>query len=387
MKQEMGELQGSEFEFELRYDLWRLATFLPNEDYPVHRWFHFKEGFSRDLVELLATRFGLREGDVVLDPFVGSGTTPLTCMELGLEGIGIDASPLMVMISLAKTRRYDPVALERHATRVIESARPVPEPGSLNPLVRRAFRPDVLREVLGVREEVMSVEDEDARLFLTLALMRAAMSCSYAVKDGSVIRIVRRPFPPFRKVLRSTLRSMIEDVRRISLRSGPAQIFLGDAREMSVIGDGSVDAVITSPPYLNKIEYTRVYEIELELFAGGARPELLRSYIGLSPRIRRVPPEAEGLPDSAIAYFVDMEQALREIWRVLREGGRAALVVSGGVYPNMVVEVDLILARIARRLGFQVERILALGKRVATSGRVHRIGESRESAVILRKEG
>jgi DNA modification methylase len=381
----MEEAQGGEFVFELRYDLWRLATFLPNENYPVHRWFHFKEGFSRDLVELLARRFGLSEGDVVLDPFVGSGTTPLTCMELGLEGIGIDASPLMVMISLAKTRRYDAVALEASAQRVLERSRPVRDVGSVSPLVRKAFRLDVLRELLGIREEVMSVEDEDARLFLTLALMKAAMSCSYAVKDGSVIRIEKRSVPPLSKVFRSTVRSMIEDVRRIALRSGPAQIYLGDAREMNVIGDGSVDAVITSPPYLNKIEYTRVYEMEMELFAGGARPELLRSYIGLSPRIRRVPPEAEGLPDSAIAYFVDMEQVLAEVMRVLREGGRAAFVVSGGVYPGMVVEVDVILARIARRLGFEVERILALGKRVATSGRVHRIGESRESAVILRK--
>jgi len=381
----MEEAQGGEFAFELRYDLWRLATFLPNENYPVHRWFHFKEGFSRDLVELLSRRFGLRDGDIVLDPFVGSGTTPLTCMELGLEGMGIDASPLMVMISLAKTRRYDAVALEVSAQRVLERSRPVRDVGSVSPLVRKAFRLDVLRELLGIREEVMSVEDEDARLFLTLALMKAAMSCSYAVKDGSVIRFEKRSTPPLSKAFRSTVRSMIEDVRRIALRSGPAQIYLGDAREMNVIGDGSVDAVITSPPYLNKIEYTRVYEIEMELFAGGARPELLRSYIGLSPRIRRVPPEAEGLPDSAIAYFVDMEQVLAEVMRVLREGGRAAFVVSGGVYPGMVVEVDVILARIARRLGFEVERILALGKRVATSGRVHRIGESRESAVILRK--
>ena len=381
----MGEVHGEEFVFELRYDLWRLATFLPNENYPVHRWFHFKEGFSRDLVELLATRFGLREGEVVLDPFVGSGTTPLTCMELGLEGIGIDASPLMVMISLAKTRRYDVGQLERFAQRVMERSRPVRDLGSVSPLVRKAFRQDVLRELLGIREEVFSVEDPDARLFLTLALMRAAMSCSYALKDGSVIRIERRPVPPLAKVFRSTVRSMIEDVRRIALRSGPAQIYLGDAREMNIIGDGSVDAVITSPPYLNKIEYTRVYEIEMELFTGGARPELLRSYIGLSPRIRRVPPEAEGLPDSAIAYFVDMEQVLAEVMRVLKEGRRAAFVVSGGVYPNMVVEVDVVLARIAKRLGFEVERILALGKRVATSGRVHRIGESRESAVILRK--
>ncbi|MDW8043748.1 MAG: DNA methyltransferase [Nitrososphaerota archaeon] len=374
-----------EFAFELRYDLWRLPTFEPNFAYPVHRWFHFKEGFSRDLVELLAKRMGLREGDVVLDPFVGSGTTPLTCMELGLGAVGVDASPLMVLISFAKTRMYDPERLRAEAERLSSVRLRTHDLSGLSPLVRRAFRSETLHQLLSLREEVEGIGDRDVRAFFTLALMSAAMRCSYAVKDGSVIRMERRPVPELPKAFRSKVRQMIDDVERIALKSGPAEIYLGDARELAFLGDGSVDAVITSPPYLNKIEYTKVYEIEMELFLGGRKPDLVRSYIGLSPRPGRVPPEVEGLPDSAVAYFVDIEQSLSEVLRVLRRGGRAAFVVSGGVYPGLVVEVDLVLARIARRLGFEVERVIALGKRVATYERVKKIGETRESAVLLRK--
>ncbi|MCS7117645.1 MAG: site-specific DNA-methyltransferase [Thaumarchaeota archaeon] len=375
----------NEFAFELRYDLWRLPTFEPNLAYPVHRWFHFKEGFSRDLVEFVVRRMGLQEGQVVLDPFVGSGTTPLTCMELGLDAAGVDASPLMVLISFAKTRLYDPERLLKIAGRLQSVAFRAQDLSSVSPLVRRAFTPETLQQLLSLRDEVMKIEDHDARAFFTLALMSAVMRCSYAIKDGSVIKIRKRKLPEFRGVFRSKVRQMIEDVKRIELRSGPAEIYAGDAREMNFIGDESIDAVITSPPYLNKIEYTRVYEIEMELFVGGSRPNLMRSYIGLSPRPGRIPPEAEGLPDSAVAYFVDLEQSLSEVLRVLRRGGRAAFVVSGGVYPGIVVEVDSVLARIAKRLGFEVERVIAMGKRVATYERVKRIGESRESVLMLRK--
>ncbi|MCS6788737.1 MAG: site-specific DNA-methyltransferase, partial [Aigarchaeota archaeon] len=330
-------------------------------------------------------RMGLQEGQVVLDPFVGSGTTPLTCMELGLDAAGVDASPLMVLISFAKTRLYDPERLLKIAGRLQSVAFRAQDLSSVSPLVRRAFTPETLQQLLSLRDEVMKIEDHDARAFFTLALMSAVMRCSYAIKDGSVIKIRKRKLPEFRGVFRSKVRQMIEDVKRIELRSGPAEIYAGDAREMNFIGDESIDAVITSPPYLNKIEYTRVYEIEMELFVGGSRPNLMRSYIGLSPRPGRIPPEAEGLPDSAVAYFVDLEQSLSEVLRVLRRGGRAAFVVSGGVYPGIVVEVDSVLARIAKRLGFEVERVIAMGKRVATYERVKRIGESRESVLMLRK--
>ncbi|MEM3156225.1 MAG: hypothetical protein QW668_06280, partial [Nitrososphaerota archaeon] len=63
----------------------------------------------------------------------------------------------------------------------------------------------------------------------------------------------------------------------------------------------------------------------------------------------------------------------------------SAIVVAGGVYPDRIVESDYILAGLAREIGFTVEKIRVIGRRVATSGRVHRIGAARESIIYLRK--
>lgn len=372
---------------EERYDLWSLATFKPNKNIPIHRWFYFKEGFSRDLVVMLLEELGVSEGEVVLDPFVGSGTTPLTCMEEGFTGVGVDASPLAVFVSLAKTRIYDPSELRKALDRCLSTTpRRSVLPDGLSPIVRKAFPLRNLEELFSLKKTIEEIDAEDARIFLGLALMNASVKASYIFRDGAVLRFVKRPVPPLRTIFRRIAQSMIEDVKRVRFKSGPAVILQGDARRLDQIEDESVDAVITSPPYLNKIEYTRVYEVELEIFFGKKVQDLIRSYIGLVGReARRVIPGLEDLPDSAKLYFSDIMDALEEMWRILKDGGRAALVVAGGVYPDRVVESDHILADLARQAGFKVEKIRVIGKRVATSGRVHRIGAARESIIYLTK--
>lgn len=382
----MGVFEGS-YTVEERYDLWSLATFRPNKNIPIHRWFFFKEGFSRDLVIMLLDEMKVSEGDVVLDPFTGSGTTPLTCMELGLTGVGVDASPLAVFVSLAKTRIYDPVELREALDRCVSTT---PHhstlPDSLSGVVKKAFPRRNLEELFSLKEAVEETGSEDQKIFLKLALMNAAVKASYIYRDGSVLRFVKRPVPPLRPIFRKVAQMMIEDVKRVRFKSGPATILQGDARRLDAIEDESVDAIITSPPYLNKIEYTKVYEVELEVFFRKRRQDLIRSYIGLVGReAPRTIPGLEDLPDSARLYFSDMLDCLGEMWRVLKDGGKAAVVVAGGVYPDRVVESDYILADLARRVGFRVEKIRVVGKRVATSGRVHRIGAARESIVYLAK--
>jgi len=376
------------YQIEERYDLWRLATFIPNQDLPIHRWFYFKEGFSRDLVEMLCKELGVNRNSVVLDPFVGSGTTTLTCMELGIRSIGIDASPLAVLVAAAKTRIYSTSELSESLKRLLDNpCRDVSGIDNLSPLARRAFPPDTLKQVISLKNCIRLLENPDHRLFFTLCLMNAAMKASYVMKDGSVIKIVKRPVPRLLSLFNRFANEMISDVSRVRFSVGPSDIYLGDARRLEMIPDESIDAVITSPPYLNKIEYTKVYEVELELFVTGHSPDMVRSYIGMTPRERAsLMIDAGDLPDSAVAYLKDMEASLLEMHRVLKHEGRAAIVVAGGVYPDRVVETDLLISEIAEAIGFRVDKIRAINRRVATTGRIRRIGESRESIVYLTKK-
>ncbi len=375
------------FPFEERYDLWRLATFIPNKDLPIHRWFYFKEGFSRDLVKLLCLEFSINDEKIVLDPFVGSGTTPLTCMELGIRSIGVDASPLAVMIASAKTRIYSPEDLANTLKELLSSdCIDFSGIDNLSTLTRHAFPPETLKLIMCLKNRINSLKNTDHRLFFTLCLMNSAMRSSYVEKDGSVIKIVKKRLPRLLPLFKKIASEMINDVREVKFKAGPSEIYLGDARRLEWIPDESIDSIITSPPYLNKIEYTEVYAVELDLFTHTRVTDLVRSYIGMTPRERAsLMIEVGDLPDSAVAYLKDMEESLREMYRVLKMNGRAAIVVAGGVYPDRVVETDLLIAEMAEKIGFTVDKIRVINKRVATTGRIRRIGEARESIVYLTK--
>jgi len=347
--------------------------------------FFFKEGFSRDFVFLMFKWLRIKEGDRVLDPFVGSGTTLLAAKEAGINSVGVDAAPLAVFVSQVKTEDYDLDVLRREARRLFEEKFIRPDLSSVSGFVRRFFLKPSLEDIIFFREKIREIDDPKIRNFFTLALMNAAMKVSFAYKDGAVLKVVKKPVPPFRKFFRRLIKKMIRDLKRISFKPCKLEVYLGDARKMDFLPSEYFDAVITSPPYLNKIEYTKVYRIEYELFFGEVKVDPLRSYIGLNPKnIIDQFPELN-LPEAAKAYFYDMRLCLEELYRVLRNGKKASIVVAGGVFPDRVVDSDILLSKLAERVGFEVERIVAVNKRVATTKRVIKIGEARESIIILKK--
>ncbi len=332
---------------------------------------------------MMLKEFNLGRGSWVLDPFLGSGTTTLACMEVGVNSCGVDSSPLAVFVSQTKTTRYDADLLEKVADSLFSIPYSKPSLDGLDPLVKKAFSRPVLEDVIFFRDRIAELED-NVKGFFMLALMRSAMKASYAYKDGGVIKIVKKPTPPFRKFFKRIVKKMIKDVRSIKLEDCEVKIMLGDAR-MLQLPDETFDAIITSPPYLNKIEYTTVYRIEYELFLPGVKVDAVRSYLGLNPKNVEDPFPEMDLPIIAKAYFSDMKKALSEMFRVLKPKGKVALVVAGGVFPDRVVESDILIARLAESVGFNVEKIRIVNRRVATTRRVIKIGEAKESIVYMEK--
>lgn len=376
----------------------KLATFVPNKGLPVYNWFYYKEGFSRDLVMQLLRMFSPGRDEWVLDPFCGAGTTMLACLESGVNSVGFDVHPVSVFASRTKTQEYDTEELQGEIKRVLDARykrHGMPPGASVKlPIIKRAFPPRLLEQVVFFRNQIAMTRDKAVRDFLMLALMNVSVKCSYLWKDGAVLKIRKKPVPPVRDMFKRQARRMLRDVEGFQ-RKGRAIADFGDARSIR-LEDNSVRAVMTSPPYLNKIEYTRVYEVENEMFLRHiSAPEPIRTYIGLTlDKLERNAGflasaldagTVNSLPQEACPYFVDMMQTIREMHRVCEPGARVGIVVGNGCFPDRVVESDVLLCMLAENAGFEVDRIIVLNKRWCTRKRTEKVGIARESLLLWRK--
>ncbi|MGQ9782155.1 MAG: DNA methyltransferase [Nitrososphaeria archaeon] len=368
------------------FELGKLVTFIPNKKYPVYNWFHFKEGFSRDFVLMMIDHFMIKKGGWILDPFCGVGTTLLASRERGINSVGVDAMPLAIFISQVKVAEYDVEKLKATSRKIFAERFVHTDVRNVSSLVRRSFSKYALEDILFFRNVVAKIEDPIIRNFFILALMISSEHVSYAYKDGAVVKIRRRQHvPPFRPVFKRVVKKMVNDIKRFKDGKTLIKIVEGDARNLDFLDDSSFDAIITSPPYLNIIDYTKVYALENELFIGLAKAKGLRSYIGLNVDDFGAGFPGMDVPPIGKAYFRDMKMFLSEGYRVLKAGGSIAMVVGEGVFPDKIIPVHSILSEISQDVGFKVEKILHVNRRTVTDHQRHKIGSALESILFLKK--
>jgi len=373
-------------------------TFESSKNRPIHRWFYYKEGYSPEIVEyVLDMERTCCEGGVLLDPFCGTGTSLLVAKENGLFGIGVDASELAVFVSQVKCANYERSDLNEVEGFLRTLLKHKKEPSIkwnfelFNPAL--AFPRRNLNEILRIREAITECDcGENAKALLLLALISILPQCSIVIKDGGVLKIDKeKSAMPVKEAFKRKLRQMIKDIESTPIHGKETRIILGDARALPLENE-SCDVIVTSPPYLNNIDYSKVYGLELSLLTldeettKSARERLLSSFIkkrtekiGYLPEVGDV-----GIRIPVVgAYFADMEKSLSEMKRVLKKDCGAYVIVSNSVIFGEHVLVDEILAAIGERLGME-SRIIVGGYRIADV-KPQRI-KTRESVVVFRKQ-
>lgn len=417
-QQERSKLESKYRKFiEHRLDWRQLVTYVPNKRLPIYNWFKYKEGFSRELVVRLFKELAVQRGETVFDPFVGCGTTLLAGKEFGINGVGIDMLPTSVFVAEAKLADWPDIEVLLKTVQKL-MATPFRDPKAVFPDVRiinLAFTKQVQQELLFFKEEVETYP-EPVRDFLRLGLLSILEAVSNTSKDGQFLRLVEKNAPPVRDALREMLTKMIHDLSEIRV-FGPAGkaktlVTRGDAREMCLPRRyvGNISAIITSPPYLNRYDYSRTYALELCLLTVkshkdmvGVRHSLLRSHVesrehegkeinlpALSEVLREVrakPLNNERLPVMIQGYFEDMNLVIRNMSTYLKPGGRVALVVANAQFNGESVPTDLMLCELAERHGLRTESIWVTRYKGNSSQQMAIYGRRpvRETIVIWRK--
>ena len=385
---------------------------------PVYNWHAFKHSYSRELVLTLAEEFGLKRGAWVMDPFCGGGTTLLALRELGINSHGYDILPFSVFLSNVKTRNYDyPELLEvRRRFRLRKTIR-IDIPGLEQvPIAKKAFTPRVREELARVKQWIEEIHNPICRDFYNLALLNIVESVSKTSKAGGFLRFRKSNVRP-QTVEKAFLRradAMMADVREfhenLKWTNTCTQAFLADARSLDT--PRLYDAIITSPPYPNRHDYTRIYSLEM-LFdfvesnddLKAIRYQTLRSHVEarkkytcrdytepmqLSKLLRKI--EINGTNNSQVVsmlegYFEDMYIALKGWAKSLKRGGHIALVVSNVRFAGINVPVDELLAEVGDSAGLTTKAIYVARHRGNSPQQMKRYARipSRESIVVWEK--
>jgi len=401
-----------------RPELRWLASYVPNKTIPFQRWFRYKEAFSHEFPQLALSRFGLKKGATILDPFCGVGTVLLAAREIGYRARGFDLLPLAVFASRVKLRMPEEYDLDRLKARATElcSARLGKSQATLPDItiLPKAFDPETAEELVFLRDAILQEPDVPIREFLLLGLLAVVEDVSHTCKDGLGIKLQRKAkLPRVQEALGQQLRMMLADLTGavgLSRNGGSASVDLADVRSLP-LKPGSVAGIITSPPYLNRYDYARIYSIELALgflssFAElrELRHRLLRGHIeakpastdrvnrGLVPvvleRLKAVPLNNPNIPTMIKAYFEDMYDTIAEMGRVCRRGGHVAMLTGNSRFGGEVIPVDLVLSDIAETQGFATREIWVLHYKGNASQQMGRYGQQRvrESVVFWQKQ-
>lgn len=265
--------------------------------YLTHWIYPYKGKFHPQMIRGLLNGIRAKPGWTVLDNFSGSGTSLLECQLLGIDSIGIDMSPLCVLLGKVKTRAWRVVdIIEQVVTDLteIEDLHP-------NDVTPNEYEPQEVADFLEIARMV-TLSDVERRKY---------DAETYYPKN-------------LRKMLRSC-KAMARAIKKFKIQPGRADFRRGDARDLKEAGiaDSSVDAIVTSPPYSVALDYVKNDKHALKDM-GCDLDALRQEFIGL---------RGKGTQKRIDFYREDMQVAVSEMARVLKPGGRG-IVVIGNVTKN-----------------------------------------------------
>jgi len=422
-------------------------AFANNKKLPLHRWVPWIAGFSADFVRGALQRH-LRKKGVVLDPFTGVGTTLVEATLAGHSAFGFEINPYAAFASRTKLDAFrinlnlllTTISLFRDFYRgkisQMYCPQSTPPPGFKT---RGEFYSSmVLRKVLILQDFIASIEDNTIQDLFRLAFastMVTYSNYSYEPSLGQRKSAGRENIEdyPVSETIVSKLYEMVEDIKLVQSQ------LAGEVPKWQVFNEsffdcqgkfppGTVDLLLTSPPYLNNYHYNRNTRPHLYWLAYAKCPEDMKSLEEANfgkfwqtvrerdrvelefklnrstlqeqlQELRKLHPEkgvygGNGWANYAAAYFNDCYRFAKCAKYVLKRGGTALVVIGNSILQGTMIPTDQYLGQIAESVGLRlveihVPRATRVGNSIIQSEvrvkRTHKSHQLYEAVVELRK--
>jgi DNA modification methylase len=360
--------------------------------YITHGYHRYPAKFIPQLASRVITE-NSRIGDLVCDPFMGSGTTLVEAIVNGRKAYGTDINPVAVLIATAKTTVIEPSKLKRETDSLLgyldaafqkEKGQSLlaNEPADFcipgHERIDYWFPQRQKRDLALILSRVQQISDKEIQAFLLCSFSNILKGCSRWMMKSV------KPTRDKEKVVADAHRSFVLQMRRMMKKNEELWKLLDgkkadrvidnrDARELA-LKDKEAALIVTSPPYVTSYEYADLHQLTAlwlgyadnlkdfrSKFIGSIQKEdgklslyspLAKETVGkLREKDRR---EATG----AERYFFEMQQCFEEMHRVLKPKGRAAIVIGDTDLKKIEIKNAEIFIQTMEKIGFKTYNII-----------------------------
>lgn len=311
---------------------------------------------ARELIDAFA-----EPGEVVLDPFCGSGTVLVEALVAGCKPQGVDLNPMALRISEVQCA-LRPAPARKRFLQLARALRQASEERVrarvratlvLDKENQAEYEQHVLFELSGLREEIERVPNEDDKRALLIVFSSLLVKFSRRQSDTSL--------HPTEKRIRKGLASEFFERKAFELAqrwealfdaaprlAHPARLICGDARELpKLLGERfRAQLVITSPPYGGTYDYALQHGLRNAWF-GLADDHFLESEIGSRRRLTKVPGASE-------LWNAELYAVLKALRAVVHRDGRVILWLGDADFSGKRVDAEAQLAELAPECGFSL---------------------------------
>lgn len=291
--------------------------------YATHGLFPYRGKFHPQLIKGLLNILDVQPGQIVLDPMCGSGTLNVEASIIGIDSVGIEKSPFCVLMSKVK---YE--ALKMDSSQLSSVLNNIEK--DYKNLINSKKLPEDFSWYNGTNSENL----------ITLLAFLDAMG--YARRCSKTIDVL---FPSVIKRYIGQINSFTQVRNKLNLKIGSARFEVGDARNLP-LEDNSINAIITSPPYSFAIDYAENDRPQLE-YLGYDVSKLKDEMIGLKGKNRK---------EKLANYFDDMNKVLLEMWRVLKPGKYAVIIIGSNDIQTGGIRLETKVEEMAVKNGFVLDQ-------------------------------
>jgi DNA modification methylase len=375
---------------------------------PIHNWYKFTAGFSHCFVdEVIKTENLLGQANSkIFDPFAGCGTTLVSSQKAGVAAVGNEGQEFMFDVIKGKLN-WDLTEneIENYLTSIkndIAEKQAVFDICNVHPLLKTLYTEDALSKLYTIKNSIQYIELEKYKLFFKLALSQTLHKvCIHPIAVPYISR--SKTLSHTDKALEFFIdisRQMFKDTEAHRTKTQSSKIYLHDSRSINKnIQEKECNVCITSPPYLNNLDYGEVSKVHSHFFehttswkditntvrknlVTGAtthysdsdfliedfkksdfylhNPKYIDTLIEKSAQIKKASKEKGGKKSFhilSLLYFQDMYYVLNEIKRVITDSGKAYLILGDSAPYGIFVPTTEILGEIAKGIGFNSSEI------------------------------